>query len=282
MITGTSTAQAIATGVSDELDEPLVDLEDDGTAVTGDGVTVEADDRIVVIGSTTTARAHLELMELQERANAFDPGEVVTVIPYLGYARQDKLFEPGQAISARAVARAINASTDRVYSVNPHNISVLDYFDVPSAPIDAAPQLAEPLPEDLVDPVFLGPDEDAEWLANSVRDTYGDGHVENFDKIRHSATEVEMTAEGKDFSGSDVVLVDDMIATGGTMSEAVNILDNQDTGRVYVTCIHPLLVENALSRLHRAGVQSLYATDTIDRSISQVSAAEPIADALAE
>ena len=282
MITGTSTAQAIAASVAQRLGEPLVDLDSDGTAETGTGVTVGADERVVVIGSTTSSRSHLELLELQERANERDPAAVVTVIPYLGYARQDKLFEPGQAISARAVGKALGASTDRVYSVNPHNISVLDYFDVPAEPIDAAPQLAKPLPDDLVDPVFLGPDEDAEWLAHSVRDTYGVGLVENFDKVRHSATEVEMTADDKDFSGRDVVLVDDMIATGGTMSEAVNLLASQDTRRVFVTCIHPLLVENAMSRLHRAGVQSLYATDTIDRSISKVSAAQPIADVLQE
>lgn len=280
MITATSTAQAIATGVSDALGEALVDLGPDGTIDAAEGASISQDDRVVVIGSTTTSGAHLELLELQERAVALDAGEIVTVIPYLGYARQDKLFEPGQAVSARAVAKAINPSTDRVYSVNPHNISVLDYFDVPAEPIDAAPQLAEPLPADLTAPVFLGPDEDAEWLARSVRDTFREGLVENFEKIRHSATEVEMSADDKDFSDRDVVLVDDMIATGGTMSEAVNILDNQDTERVFVTCIHPLLVDNAMSKLHRAGVQSLYATDTIDRSISRVSAADPIAEAL--
>ncbi|WP_136689784.1 ribose-phosphate diphosphokinase [Halorhabdus amylolytica] len=280
MITGTSTAQAIAAAVSQRLGEPLVDLDADGTAEAAENVTVGADERVVVIGSTTSSRSHLELLELQERALERDPAEIVTVIPYLGYARQDKLFEPGQAISARAVARAIAASTDRVYSVNPHNISVLDYFGIPAEPVDAAPQLAKPLPDDLVEPVFLGPDEDAEWLARSVRNTYGVGLVENFEKVRHSATEVELSADEKDFSGRDVVLVDDMIATGGTMSEAVNLLARQDTRRVFVTCIHPLLVENALSKLHRAGVQSLYATDTIDRSISQVSAAPPIADVL--
>jgi len=84
MITATSTGQAIATGVADALGEPLVDLAEDGSVETADGVAVDADERIVVIGSTTTAGAHLELMELQERANERNPSEVVTVIPYLG------------------------------------------------------------------------------------------------------------------------------------------------------------------------------------------------------
>ncbi|CCQ32852.1 Ribose-phosphate pyrophosphokinase protein [Halorhabdus tiamatea SARL4B] len=280
MITGTSTAQPIAMEVSNILGEPLVDLAYDGSVEAAEDVTVGADERVVIVGSTTSSQAHLELLELQERAVQRDPDDIVTVIGYMGYSRQDKLFNPGEAVSVRAIAKALSPSTDRVYSVNPHNVSVLDYFDVPAEPIDAAPQLAEPLPDDLSDPVFLGPDEDAVWLAESVQETYGEGVVDNFEKIRHSATEVEMRADDKDFTGRDVVLVDDMIATGGTMSEAVRLISKQDTDRVYVSCVHPLLVDNALSKLSRAGVKSLYATDTIDRSISRVSAAPPIADVL--
>lgn len=280
MITCTSTAQVVAMEVSQEIDEPLVDLAPDGSVEATNKDKVSADERVVIVASTTTSKAHLELLELQDRASKRDPSEIVTIIPYMGYARQDKLFREGEPISARAVARAISTSTDRVYSVNPHNVSILDYFDVPAEPIDAAPQLAKALPDDLADPIFLGPDEDAEWLARSVRDSYGTGHVDNFDKVRHSPTEVEMRADDKDFSGSDVVLVDDMIATGGTMSEAVDILAGQDLERVFVTCVHPLLVGNALSKLHRAGITSIYATDTLDRTVSNVSVAEPIAEKL--
>jgi ribose-phosphate pyrophosphokinase len=89
-----------------------------------------------------------------------------------------------------------------------------------------------------------------------------------------------MEASGKNFDGQDVVLVDDMIATGGTMSEAVRLIDQQDTNRVYVSCVHPVLVDGAQSKLYRAGVKSIYATNTIDRSISTVSVAPPIADVL--
>jgi ribose-phosphate pyrophosphokinase len=270
--------------MSESLPDELVDLQSDGTAEAGNGGHIAGDERVVVVGSTTSSQAHMDLLELQERAQRRDPTEVVTVIPYLGYARQDKKFGDGQPISARAVARAIGASTDRVLVVNPHTTSVLEHFGVPADPIDAAPQLAMSLPDDLVDPVFLGPDEDAAWLAGSVRDAYGDGSgdVDNFKKVRYSATDVEVEDAGNDYSGRDVVLVDDMIATGGTMSEAVRALDSQNTNRIFVTCIHPLLVKDALIRLYRAGVQSLYATDSIDRSIGRVSAAPPIVDALAE
>ena len=280
MITSTATGQTVAMAIAEELGEPLVELGPDGSADPGAHATVSEDDRVVVVASTTSSSAHINLLELQDRAQRRDPEEVVTVIPYMGYARQDKQFEEGAPISARAVAKAISTGTDRVYSVNPHNVAVLDYFDVPADPIDGAPQLANPLPEDLIDPVFLGPDADAVWIAESVRDAYGRGDVDNFEKFRQSATDVEMEASGKNFDGQDVVLVDDMIATGGTMSEAVRLIDQQDTNRVYVSCVHPVLVDGAQSKLYRAGVKSIYATNTIDRSISTVSVAPPIADVL--
>jgi ribose-phosphate pyrophosphokinase len=266
--------------IAEQLDEPLVKLHSDGSAETGANISVSSDERVVVVASTTSSRAHLELLDLQERASARNPDEIITVLPYMGYARQDKQFEDGEPISARAVARAISTGTDRVYCVNPHNVSILDYFGIPAEPIDAAPQLATPLPDDLVDPVFLGPDEDAVWIAESVRDAYGEGEIDNFEKFRHSATDVAIDASGKDYTERDVILVDDMIATGGTMSEAVQIINQQETNHVYVSCVHPVLVDDAPSKLYRAGVKSIYATNTIDRSISTVSAAPPIVDVL--
>ena len=280
MITCTETAQTVASDLAASLEEPLVTLDSDGSAHPYKDETVESDERVVVVSSTTTSDAHLELLELQERAAKRDPDEIVTVIPYMGYARQDKSFKEGSAISARAVAKAIGTGTDRVYVVNPHNVAVLEYFGVPAEPVDAAPELATPLPRDLVDPVFLGPDEDAVWLAESVQEAYGTGHVDNFEKLRHSATEVEMDTGDRDFSGSDIVLVDDMVATGGTMSEAIRMLKHQDTGRVFVTCVHPVLAKDALSRLNQAGVDDIHATNTLDRFVSTVSAAPPIAQYL--
>lgn len=277
MIACTETAQTVGSDLAALLEESLVTLEGDGSAQPYKDETVESDERVVIVASTTTSDAHLELLELQERAKRRDPDGIVTVIPYMGYARQDKSFQEGSAISARAVAKAIGTGTDRVYAVNPHNVAVLDYFGVPSEPVDAAPELASPLPADLVDPVFLGPDEDAVWLAESVQEAYGTGHVDNFNKLRHSATEVEMDTGDRDFTGSDIVLVDDMVATGGTMSEAIRMLKDQDTGRVFVTCVHPVLANDALSRLKQAGVDDIYATNTIDRSVSRISAAPPIA-----
>jgi ribose-phosphate pyrophosphokinase len=80
--------------------------------------------------------------------------------------------------------------------------------------------------------------------------------------------------------GRDVVLVDDIVATGSTMSESVEILDDRGAGRVFVTCVHPMLVDGAYNRLVRAGVAEVYGTDTVERPVSVVSVAPTLAEAV--
>jgi len=72
-------------------------------------------------------------------------------------------------------------------------------------------------------------------------------------------------------------VVDDIIATGSTMSEAVDVLQQRNVGRVFVTCVHPLLARNAVTKLSRAGVEAIYGTDTIERGVSTVSVAPTLA-----
>jgi ribose-phosphate pyrophosphokinase len=216
------------------------------------------------------------LLQLQDAARQ-QADEVVTVLPYMGYARQDEPFEEGQPVSARAMAKAISTGTDRVLTVNPHEDAVCDFFEVPCEVVDAADRLAEPLP-DLSEPLFLSPDAGAIDLAETVRDAYGTGETDYFEKHRVSDTEVEIQPSDADTTGRDVVLIDDIIATGSTMSSAIAQLD--DTARVFVTCIHPMLAANARTKLANAGVDAIYGTDTIERGVSAVSAAPAIAEQL--
>jgi len=236
-------------------------------------------DRALVVASTVSAAAHIDLLQLQDAAREAGATEVTTVVPYMGYARQDRAFEHGESVSARAMARAISTGTDRVLTVNPHEADISDFFDVPATAVDAAGLLAEPLPA-LSEPLFLSPDSGAVALAESVRAAHGRGDVDYFEKTRHSGTDVGMEPSDTSVGGRDVVLVDDIIATGSTMSEAVSILQERDAARVFVTCVHPLFARNARVTLGRAGVAAVYGTDTIERPASAVSAASAIADAL--
>ncbi|WP_226011348.1 ribose-phosphate diphosphokinase [Halomicrobium salinisoli] len=238
-------------------------------------------DRAVVVASTVSDAAHVELLQLQDAAREAGASEVVTVIPYMGYARQDRAFKAGQPVSSRAMARAVSTGTDRVLTVTPHEGAVCDFFDVPAEPVEAAPRLAEPLPADLDDPLFLSPDEGAVDIAESVRDAYGAGETDYFEKDRDYDTgEVSVTPSDAPVEGRDVVVADDIIATGSTMSEAVGVLNDRDAARVYVSCVHPMLAENALTKLQTAGVERVYGTDTIERAVSDVSAAPAVAELL--
>jgi ribose-phosphate pyrophosphokinase len=112
---------------------------------------------------------------------------------------------------------------------------VAEFFDVPCELVEGAAQLAEPLPEALDDPVFVSPDEGAIDIAEQARDAYGDGAVDYFEKDRDYDTgAVEISPGNADVADRDVVLVDDMVATGSTMSEAIDALHDRDVGRVFV------------------------------------------------
>jgi ribose-phosphate pyrophosphokinase len=283
MIISGSASQTLAAELAAELDEPLASVEyerfpDGELFAAAPGFAEAEEDRAIVVGSTVSSDAHVELLQLQDAAREWGAEEVVTVLPYMGYARQDEAFEEGHPISARAVARAISSGTDRVLTVNPHEDAVCDFFDVPAESVDAAGRLADPLPADLEDPVFLSPDEGALDIAATVRDAYGAGETDYFEKVRHSGTEVELTPSGTDVEGRDVVVTDDIIATGSTMSGAVEILNEKDASEVYVTCVHPMLAADAYTKLSQAGVEAIYGTDTIERAVSEVSVAPAIGE----
>jgi ribose-phosphate pyrophosphokinase len=284
MIVPGSHSQALAAALSAETGRPLADVRFDRfpdgermASVRSDGVDAE---RAVVVAATVSDAAYVELLQLQDAVREAGVDEVVTVLPYMGYGRQERAFEAGEPVSARAVARAVATGADRVVLVDPHEASVADFFDVPCAVVDAAARLAAPLPADLADPLFLSPDAGAVDLAASVRDAYGRGAVDCFEKVRHSGTDVTVTPGDADVAGRDVVVVDDIVATGSTMSESIAVLNDRDAAAVYVACVHPLFVRSARTKLERAGVTAVYATDTIERDVTAVSVAPAVADAL--
>lgn len=283
MIVPGSASQALAAELAAELDRPLAAVEyerfPDGELLASVAPDDADSDEAVVVASTTSNDAHVELLQLQDALREAGVGEITTVIPYIGYARQDRAFEAGQPISVRAVARAVSTGTDRVLTVDPHEETIGEFFDVPAESVTAADRLAEPLP-DLADPVFLSPDAGAIGLAETVRDAYGTGETDYFEKTRRSGSEVEIAPSDVAVEGRDVVVVDDIIATGSTMSEAISVLGERDPARVFVSCVHPMLVGSARTKLARSGVEAVYGTDTIERAESRVSAAPAIAEAL--
>jgi ribose-phosphate pyrophosphokinase len=281
MILPGSASQSLAARLAAETDHDLAPVEYDWFA---DGeliarADIEAD-HAVVVAATDSSDAHVQLLQLQDLARR-QAERVTTVLPYMGYARQDKQFKTGDPVSAAAMARAVSTGTDRVLAVTPHEPGVGEFFDVPFEAVDASGLLADPLPADLADPLFLAPDASARGFAESVRDAYGAGAVDHFEKVRDYDTgAVSHTPSEADATGRDTVVVDDIIATGSTMSGAIDHLRGAGVGRVFAACVHPMLVADARTRLARAGVERVFGTDTLERPESSVSVAAAVADAL--
>ncbi len=281
IVSGTS-SQALAAELAAETGRELAGVSveqfpDGERYLRVDGIDEGAD--AIIVASTDSDGAHVELLQLQDAVREAGATEITTVIPYLGYMRQERAFNPGEPASARAVARAISTGTDRVLTVNPHEAGVCEYFDVPTTAVDAAPLLATPL-SDLIDPLFLAPDAGARDLARTVRDAYGAGEIDHFEKTRHSGTDVEIEPSDASVTDRDAVLVDDMVATGSTMSESVSMLATHNPEHIMVACIHPVFARTAYLRLKRAGVTDIYATDTLSHYASRVSVAPAIANEL--
>ncbi len=182
---------------------------------------------VTIIQSTPTDSDLFSLLQLIDACN--EAKELNVVIPYMGYARQDKRFKPGEPISARAVARCINA--DRVFTINIHAKSVLEHFSGSAQNLDAAKLLGDHIAGlGLGNPILIAPDEGAEGLVMRVSSDTG-FEYDHLQKTRLSGDMVTIKTKNLDVTGRHVVLVDDMIATGGTMSRVDQDAKSPGSGR---------------------------------------------------
>jgi ribose-phosphate pyrophosphokinase len=237
------------------------------------------DEEVTIVQSIRTDSDLICLLQLLDAVE--EARKTKVVIPYLGYARQDKKFKPGEAISIRAIARSLSvADLDTIYVVNVHNKAILKYFDVDTTELDASPLIGDYVTKkEIAHPVIIGPDVGAMGLAKAVAAPYGFDY-DVLSKRRISGEEVEIKPKELSVEGKNVVIVDDIISTGGTISEAVSMLKAQRTNDIYVACVHGVFVQNAISRMLNVGVKEIIATDTIESEFSKVSVAKMVAEEL--
>lgn len=234
------------------------------------------DENVTIIQSTPTDSDFVSLLQLINACN--EARDLNVVIPYMGYARQDKRFKTGEPISARAIACCVNA--DRIFTINIHAKNVLKYFPCPAKNLDAAKLLGEYIAGfGLENPILVAPDSGAKVLVKNVSSDQGFDY-DHLHKTRLSGDTVIINTKNVDVTDRHVVLVDDMISTGGTMAESIRILRDQGAVDVHLACVHPVLVRNAALRLFNAGVKDIIATDTLEKAESVLSVAPLIADAL--
>lgn len=238
----------------------------------------EIGSEVTIIQSTVNDTDLIALLQLIDASSA--ASRVNVVIPYMGYARQDKQFKKGEPLSARALARTIKA--DNIYTINIHDLSILDYFDAKAVNLDATPMIGKYIKNmEFNDPLIIAPDDGAINIAKSASADLGIEY-DYLEKTRLSGETVSIQPKNVKVNGRDVIIIDDIISTGGTMAEAISLLRKQGAHEVFAACVHPVLSNNAILKLFKAGVKGIIATDTIDKGVSVVSVAPIIASAIGD
>jgi ribose-phosphate pyrophosphokinase len=241
------------------------------------------DEHVVVVQSIHYPQNDnlVEFLLLLDAAKDLGAKRVTAVTPYLAYARQDKRFKPGEAVSIHTVAKLIEcAGADELIAVDLHHPAIKRNFSIPVQELTAAPLIGRHFSYLKVDsPLVLAPDDGAFERARQAASELG-ADSDYLEKKRITPTRVVTRPKSLDAAGRNVVIIDDIISTGGTLVEAIKILKKSHAHRIYVACTHPVLVGNALKRILKAGARKVVATDTIETKVSTISVAPLIADAI--
>ncbi len=213
--------------------------------------------------------------------------KVYAFIPYMAYARQDQRFMEGEAISIEILAKLFrDTGVNGIYTVDMHLHRISDprtIFGEKFHNLTAVPLLARYIMENyrLENPIIVGPDEEAVQWARVMAEIMGTDYTVLVKK-RVSDEEVVIETRGADVCGRDVVIVDDIISTGGTMARAMEALWRLGARNVLVSCVHALLVGNALEKIMLQKPLDMIATDTVLSPITRVSIASLIAKTVKE
>lgn len=206
----------------------------------------------------------LELLLLIDSAKRASAGYITAVIPYFGYARQDRKDKPRVPISAKLIAKMLEAAgVDRVVTMDFHAEQIQGFFDIP---VDHLKSNAIFIPYlsklDLSNAIFASPDVGGVKRARSYAKHFEKGLV-ICDKEREVANKVKSISVIGDVKGKDVFLVDDLVDTAGTLCKAAEAIIEEGANSVRAICTHPVLSGPAYERIDNSVLTELLITDTI-------------------
>jgi ribose-phosphate pyrophosphokinase len=261
-------AEKIATHLGDALGRITLARFPDGEI----SVRIEEDvrGRDIFVVQPTCPPVNENLMELLIMIDSFkraSAARITAVLPYYGYARQDRKDVGRVPITAKLVANLLTeAGTDRVIALDLHAAQIQGFFDIPVDHLNAIPVICDyvkSLHLPARDLVVLSPDEGAVKRALAYQKRLNTP-IAIVDKRRSSATETQAAnLIGASLDGKVAVIFDDMISTAGTVVNAAGVARRNGAREVYICATHPVLCGSAVSRLHDAPVQQIVVTDSI-------------------
>ncbi len=283
-VIGGSASTALAERISRELGNapfgiPFTKRFPDGELYLRVGGRLEGDD-VVVVQSTRTDQDLLELLLLEDAVREAGARRTLVVVPYFAYARQDRRFFPGEPVSARTLCRHVELDADAVVTVDLHSSQTLTHFSKPAFEASGIPALARLLKERPVD-LLVSPDkggiERAKRMAQLLDKPWFALEKKRIDSDR---VELSLPSQGvPPLAAKHVVLLDDVITTGGTIVEAARLLKRQGVGAVTAACTHGLFLRDAFERI-KAVVDEILSTDTLLNPAEKGSVAPDVAQIL--
>ena len=209
--------------------------------------------------------------------------EVIAVIPYMGYARQDREFLPGEIVTMKVLGKLFKGvGASKIIAVDIHSIIGFKHFTIKTKNVSAIPDLVKYFKKlSLKNPLVVSPDQGGKERAKEFAKEFNSEYIALEKKRDRKTGKVEIISRNmKEVAGRDLILVDDMISTGGSIIKATQFLKKQKCKRVYVACTHALLMNDAEKKIKKSGITSIISTNTIPSKTSLVDVSNTIAKAI--
>jgi len=240
--------------------------------------------RIIVVQSTypPVDSNLIQALALISKAREYS-SKIIAVVPYFGYARQDREFLPGEIVTLKVIAKLFkSAGTTKIIVIDVHSKIALKHFKISVENISAVPELAKYFRRlKLMNPLVVSPDFGGVARAKEFAKVLNIDYTTLVKRRDRKTGKVEIRSSNlRNVSRRDVIIVDDMISTGGSIIKAAKFLKKQNCWRIFVACTHALLINNAEKRIRQAGVSKIISTNTIPRKIAVVDSSEIIVKAI--
>jgi len=208
--------------------------------------------------------------------------KIYAIIPYMGYARQDRQFLSGEVVTMSIIAKMVQAAgAKKVVAVDIHSKTALNHFKIPKENVSAIPELAKYFKKmKLKNALVVSPDMGGSLRAKKFAGLLNIDFIALKKSRNRNTGKVQIHSFKANVRGKDLILVDDIISTGSSIIKAAQFLKRQKCERLFVACTHGLLVEDAEKKIKKAGVSQIISTNTIPRSTSKVDVSGVIVESI--